>query len=265
MTTLESTSPASGSLRSQVLDPLVYSSIWMASAAACLAFAAGKAMDLPFSTRAGSLIFCGILLVYNLDRLQDLERDRVTSPRRSAFIAHYRRPLWGLVLFSALGASLLLLQAPRTVQIIAVAVLLLGFAHRRIKRLAYFKELYLSAAWLLGILGLPAHYAGGAQNLWQCAWILGPALLANDMAASLRDAEGITKKIGCGPALQLSRLIALVGVGFGFFAAESVQPLTAVPTLTALALFGYRPGEAYGFLAIDGALFAGALIALGLS
>ena len=91
--------PDPGSLRSHVLDPLVYSSIWMASAAACLAFAAGKAMELPFPTRAGGLIFCGILLVYNLDRLRDLERDRLTSPRRSAFIARYRRLLWGLVLF----------------------------------------------------------------------------------------------------------------------------------------------------------------------
>ncbi len=256
--------PDPGSLRSHVLDPLVYSSIWMASAAACLAFAAGKAMELPLPTRAGGLIFCGILLVYNLDRLRDLERDRLTSPRRSEFIARYRRLLWGLVLFSALGASLLLLEAPRTVQLIAVAVLLLGFAHRRIKRFAYFKELYLSAAWLVGILGLPASYATGAHHLAQCAWVLGPALLANDMAASIRDSEGISKKIGCAPALQLSRLIALVGVGVGFFAAESVQPLTAVPGLTALALFNYRPGEAYGFLAVDGALFAGALIALAL-
>ncbi len=221
-------------------------------------------MGLPFPTRAGGLVFCGILLVYNLDRLRDLERDRLTSPRRSAFIERCRKLLWILVLFSALGASLLLLNAPWRVQLIAVAVLLLGFAHRRIKRLAYFKELYLSAAWLLGILGLPASYATGAQHLSQCAWVLGPALLANDMAASLRDSEGITKRIGCGPTLQWSRVIALLGVGVGVFATESVQPLTAVPALTALALFSYRPGEAYGFLAVDGALFAGALIALAL-
>jgi hypothetical protein len=60
-------------------------------------------------------------------------------------------------------------------------------------------------------------------------------------------------------------LIALLGVGVGFFSAESVQPLMAVPALTALALFSYRPGEVYGFLAVDGALFVGALIALVLS
>ncbi|MBW2712413.1 MAG: hypothetical protein JRC77_01540 [Deltaproteobacteria bacterium] len=258
-------------LRSHLLDPLVYSSIWMASAAACLTFAAGKAMGLPFPTHAGTLTFCGILLVYNLDRLRDLDRDRATSPRRSAFIEHYRKQLWGLTVASAVGASLLLLQAPRAVQLIAVGVLLLGFAHRRIKRLAYFKELYLTAAWLAGILGLPANYttsttsATGAQHLAYCACVLGPALLANDMAASIRDAEGITKKIGCGVTLQLSRAIALIAVGFGIFAPESVQPLTAVPALTALALLGYRPGETYGFLAVDGALFAGALMALALS
>lgn len=234
----------------------------MASAAACLTLAAGRAMELPFPIRSGLLIFCGICLVYNLDRLRDLERDRATSPRRSAFITRHYRGLWALTFSSAFIAALLLLRAPRAVQGIAVAVLLLGFTHRRIKGLAYFKEFYLTVAWLAGILGLPANYHGNAQHLWQCAFVLGPALLANDMAASIRDKEGLTQTMGSRTTLQVSRAVALLGVGVGLCAVESVQPLTAVPALTALALWGYRPGETYGFLAVDGALFAGGLIAL---
>ena len=105
----------------------------------------------------------------------------------------------------------------------------------------------------------PFSQAGSAAGFWAAAKAFFSLRLSPHLAP--------TAWYSARAALRRSaaRLIALVGVGVGFFAAESVQPLAAVPGLTALALFSYRPGEAYGFLAVDGALFAGALIALALS
>jgi len=138
--------------RRRLIDPLLFSSVWMALAAGALTIAASGAMQIPVSPAAPGLVFFGILLVYNLDRLRDVERDRATSPERSRFIASHRRGLWALTVSSAAGASCILLTAPTRVWIIALGALGLGFGHRRLKQLPYLKESYLTAAWLAGIV-----------------------------------------------------------------------------------------------------------------
>ncbi len=247
--------------RRRLIDPLLFSSVWMALAASALTLAASGAMLIPVSLAAPGLVFFGILLVYNLDRLRDVERDRATSPERSHFIESHRRALWALTVSSALGASCILWTAPPRVWVIALGTLGLGFGHRRLKELPYLKESYLTVAWLAGIVGLPLAFQGdGANPLWTLA-ALAPPLLANDLGASARDREGLALILGPARALGLGKGLALVGIGVCLVAPAPVRPLVVVSFATGASLFAFRPSELYGFLVIDGALLLGGVAA----
>ncbi len=251
--------------RSRFIDPLLFSSVWMALAAAALSLAASRAMRIDTEPAPVGLVFFGILLVYNLDRLRDVERDRGTSPARSTFIETHRSALWALSSASAFCAGLILLGAGVKVWIISLLVLMLGFAHRRLKRFRYLKEGYLTIAWLLGIVGLPLAFAGGgAHPIWTAA-ALAPALLANDLGASARDREGLASELGAKGTLALGQSLSLLGIGVSLLAPAPVRPLAAVSLMTGLSLLAYRPGELYGFLVVDGALLFGAILALVIS
>ena len=63
-----------------LLDAVVFSSLWLALTAAALLVAASGALGATADPRAVGLAFFGTLVIYNLDRLRDLERDRATSP-----------------------------------------------------------------------------------------------------------------------------------------------------------------------------------------
>ncbi len=256
----EQSGPTLGTWRHRLIDPLLFSSLWMALAAGVLTLASAASMDVSGAAAPG-LVFFGILLVYNLDRLRDVERDRATSPERSRFIENHRSALWAITVCSAAGASVILWTAPVRVWMIALVVLGLGFGHRRFKHLPYLKESYLTMAWLAGIVGLPLAFHGGGSNPVWTLVALAPPLLANDLAASARDREGLALNLGAPRALALARGLALLGIGACLLAPTPVRPLLAVSLAMGMSLVSPRPGEHYGFAVVDGALLAGGLVA----
>ena len=52
-----------------------------------------------------ALAAAGTLVVYNVDRLRDLEKDRLTAPARSAFVERWRGPLLALTAAAAVAAT----------------------------------------------------------------------------------------------------------------------------------------------------------------
>jgi 4-hydroxybenzoate polyprenyltransferase len=250
-----------------LLDALVFSSLWVAVAAAVLAAAASVALGGTPAVEVVGLAFTGTLAVYGIDRLRDLERDRATTPARSAFVEGHRRALIGLAVAATVAAiGCVVALGGRPLEIGAL-VGVVGLLHRRLKRVAFLKGIYVAAAWTAVTVGLPAaaarRPAGPADVGWAAA-ILGLALLGNAIASNVRDGEAAAALIGARTALRVARASALAGVAIGLLAPPAFRPLAAVPVVVLLALAAFRADERYGLVVVDGALVAGGLLALAL-
>lgn len=247
------------------LDALFFSGLWVAIAAGALTAAAATGFGTSAQPAAIVLAVAGTFTVYGVDRLRDLDRDAATSPLRTAFVVRHRRVLaatTGVTALVALGATRAL-GGPAMAMVAFAGGF--GLLHRRFKGVAFFKAGYVTAAWLAVTVGLPAATAAPPPRLEQVAWvcgILGPALFANAVAFSARDAEAAAARLGERIALRLALAIAVSGVVVGILAPAPARTLTAVPFATAIALAGFRRDERYVHGIVDGTLIAGAVLAL---
>lgn len=246
----------------RALDVAVHSSVWVAAAAAALTASASLALGAPPRLDLLLLAFAGTLVVYNVDRLRDLPRDRETTPRRSAFVARHARAL--AVLAGAAGAVALAaaLHAGPGVVALAAAVAALGLAHRRLKRVPFGKASYISLAWTAVVVGMPLATGAPAREAAPVALPLFLALFANAIASSVRDVEGAARRLGPLRALRISRCMAALGLAVCLVPGAAPAGLAPVPLLTWLALLGFQPGERFGLVVLDGALWLGALLAI---
>ena len=229
------------------LDAWLWSSAWLALAAGALTAAASRALGVSPGPALLALACGGTLAVYVIDRVRDQSRDRVTAPARAAFVARHRRALLAL--------------GPRPLALAAL-VGALGFAHRRLKRFAPVKPVYLTFAWTAVPVGIPAAVDPAAQHLGWVAAIVGATVLANVMLSNLRDREGLAAHYGARRTRRAAGVALLAGLGAAWLGPAAVRPLAALPVAIGAALLGFRPTERYGALFVDGALLAGALLAL---
>jgi hypothetical protein len=248
-----------------MLDVLAFSSLWVAAAAAALAAACSLAMGIPVSGAAVGLAFAGTLVVYNVDRLRDLDADRTTAPDRSAFIAAHGGGLALLTVASALASLTFALAAGPRAFAVLVPILGLGLLHRRLKQLGFGKSAYLATAWIGVVVGVPALIDPAATQVEWTLGITAPALFANAIASNIRDVEVVAARFGSRPALTVAQAFAVLGVAIAATAPVPARSLMAVPVTTLLALLLFRPGERYGLLIVDGALLAGAIVAGGVA
>jgi hypothetical protein len=255
------------------VDPLLFSSLWAACVAASLVLAASLAMELPPSMAVIGLAASGTLVVYNVDRLRDLERDRKTSPLRSAFVERNRPILSGLVGAAALLSLLLALGMGPRVWLLCAAGLAVGLLHRRLKGVLALKTLYVSAVWVGVVVGLPALAPSGeseAGRALHVGWVLaslGCALGANLIASNHgKPGEGIEDAPPAAPARpHLALVLSIVGAGIATLGPSVVRPLAWVGIAEALSIWAYRCDERYGLLVLDGALLAGAIFSISLT
>ena len=244
-----------------LVDAFAFSSLLPAAIAYSLSWVASLALIAPNGWHSAALAGCGAFIVYNLDRLRDTDRDRKTSPDRTAFVERYRRLLTGLVGIVSVVFASLVMTAPLEVIGIILPCGLLGLLHRRLKRAAAIKALYVSLAWVGVCIGIPWLSAGRPQaGCWAAAIVL-PILAANLISSDLRDNE--TQFFHGRPALVLRSALCLAAFGV-LLAVAAPPPLTAfawIGLAEAAAILGFRPGERYGMIFIDGALWAGSGIA----
>jgi hypothetical protein len=244
------------------LDAWLWSSAWLGLAAAALTAAAIRALGLAPAPALIGLALGGTLAVYVIDRVRDLPRDRVTAPERAAFVTRHRGALLAL---AGLGAGVAgfasFALGPRSL-VLAAAVGALGLAHRRLKRFAAAKPVYLTFAWTAVPVGLPAASDPAAAHVGWVAAIVGATVLANVVLSNLRDREALAGRLGARRALPLAGASALAGLAAALLGPAPVRPLAALPLAMAAAVLGFRPTERYGALCVDGALLAGALLAL---
>ncbi len=237
----------------KILQTLAFSSLWVAAAACALCAAAGRAMAIEVAPAVMGLVFAGTLVVYNVDRLRDLERDRASAPLRTAFVERHELVLT-LVCWVGAGVAVFCGLAVGAMAVLAlVPVGLLGFFHRRAKRYSALKAAYITLAWLMVVVAFPAVAAAEAHSPAAVAWVLGLGLLANALASNV-DAPGSR-------GLALARGVAVLGVLSAFLAPAGVWPLASVPLAVAWALVRFEPEERHRLIVLDGALLWGGLAA----
>ena len=247
------------------LDALVFSNLWMAAAAGALVAATSRAMGAAILPEAVGLAFSGTLVVYNVDRLRDLHRDRQASPDRSAFITEREVPLIALSGAAAAASLYFGVRAGWPAAVTLLPVLGVGLFHRRLKRFENAKILYIAASWTCVGFGLPAVLAAEPKNLHWVGAIAAATMVANVIAFNVRDSRERVERVRRRSALQVARACAAIGVALGALAPSPTDALIAIPLATLVALAGYRPTERFGPLFVDGALLVGSLIAVALA
>lgn len=246
---------------SEALEGVAFSGVWVALAATGLCAAAARSMFITASPALLGMVFTGTFVVYNVDRLRDLPRDRRTTPRRSAFVARHEQRLLAACWLAALVAGLCALElGPRPV-VTLLPVLGLGLLHRRVKHLAFAKAAYITAAWLLVVVVFPAVAAAQALHPGWAALVIGPGLYANAIASNVRDAEGGAHRLGARRSLLAARGVAALGLAAAAVAPGAIVALGWVPLAVLAALLRFRADERYGLVVVDGALLVGAVAA----
>ena len=174
---------------SALLDALAFTSLWTAAVAGALCVAASLAMGLVPSFAVLGTAVSGTLVIYNIDRLRDLDRDLVTSPARSAFISRNIGAITLLTVVSAAVACACALSVGVRAIVLLIPALLLGLFHRRLKGFTFAKPAYITTAWVLVIVGLPAIVAP-ADHIVPVTAVLALSIAANVIASNVRDGTG---------------------------------------------------------------------------
>jgi hypothetical protein len=244
-------------------EACAYTSCVATAVGASLSLAASRMLDAPQSLRWAFLAAAGTFIIYNLDRLRDVERDHSTSPLRTAFVMRNRRSLYACVGLASIGFGVVLLSSPPRIILLCTAIGLVGLFHRRAKNAAATKTAYVSIAWVASCVGMPwlASHREGDLALWVAGVIL-TTLVANLMASNLRDGEAGAIRGRTAPILWGARAMTLFGIGIAFAAPERGYALAWIPACQALPLALFLPTERFGHLAVDGALLLGALATL---
>jgi hypothetical protein len=246
----------------QLVEGLVASSVWVALAAAALLAASARALGLAPDGVLIALAFFGTLVVYTVDRIRDLGRDQATAPRRTAFVERHGPELTALAIASAGVAVVLAGVAGLHAVAVAAVVLALGLAHRRLKRRIWAKPLYLTLSWTAVTVGLPWTSDPGARHAAPVTAVVSMTILANVILSNLKDGEGAAARLGRRHALGVAAAVLAGALAVALLSAPPVHRLTWLPVSMGLAVAGFRPGERYGGIVVDGALLAGALLAL---
>ncbi|MBW2385632.1 MAG: hypothetical protein JRG92_18530 [Deltaproteobacteria bacterium] len=252
---------------SRLLDVVAFSGALPAVVAAALAAATGTVLvpdsqSGALATVAG-LAAAGTLVIYSVDRLRDLERDRETAPGRTHFVQTHRRYVLAATVAGAAACVPLALRMPPGVWALCAGVLTLGLWHRRLKGRAPWKVLYVAAAWLGVVVGLPVVAGGGAalRPLAAVLAALGVTIAANLLASDLRE-HSLTRARQ--RDLAIARALAIAGTLFCLLDRRT-WALIPIPLFEALSLLGFRTSERYGLVVVDGALLVGAGLSLGVA
>jgi len=244
------------------LDAIAFSSGLPALIAASLSLVASQLMNAPSAPRWAALAAVGSFIVYTLDRLRDVERDRATSPQRTAFVERNRGRLAAAVAMAALAGAAILVFSPLRVSLLCAAVGAVGLLHRRLKTIAVAKTLYVSLAWTAACVGLPRLAVDTAPGAPWIAAVLLTTITANLIASNLRDGENQILRGRPGRVLWIARASALIALLTALAAPAPLGALAWIPLAELGALAAYRASERYGHLAVDGALLVGALASL---
>ena len=225
-------------------DPLCYDPLPIGGIAVALLLGTYALLGIPSSASLLLAGFCGVALVYGLDRgIVSAPEDAINHPARRRWVEAHRRWLWGetaVLLFG--GAAALSYLELETVLGAAIGAALAGLhllpAGRRgrwLKTIGLGKPIVVAGAWTLGATVLPVIEAGQPVTVevaglagYRMCFVLPNVLLADwgdrrgDAAAGLRP----WTEAGTGRQLRwVATTVLLVGAGLAL--GLSLTPIPA--------------------------------------
>lgn len=215
-------------------------------------------MDAPDARSWAFLTASGTFIIYNLDRLRDVARDRSTSPLRTSFVLRNQRRLCVAVGIASIGFAIKLLTVPLPVSLLCLAVGLIGLLHRRLKVVPALKTVYVSIAWVIACVGMPWLASGQPDVGAWLAGILLASLTANLIASNLPNDEARAVDGSAFSTIWLARAMTVLAIGIAFAAPTPLIALVWIPLCETLALARFDNSERYRLVAVDGALLVGA-------
>jgi len=247
----------------RMLEGLAFSSALAAGIGGMLSLVSSRILESSSPASSALLAAAGTFIIYNLDRLRDVEQDRSTSPRRTDYVSRNRLPLGVSIGIVALAFTATWWQASPAIKILCLAIGIVGMLHRRLKGIAVLKTIYVSGAWVAACVGIPwlsaeLGFDGSRVATW-LAGILFSSLAANLIASNLRDDEAALIRGSSRATLWFARVVLVAAIGLALAAPSRLAPLVWIPLFEGLALVAYRPTERYGHLVVDGAIGVGAL------
>jgi len=209
-----------------------------------------------------ALVFGGTAVVYGLDRIRDVDRDRSKWPERSAFAARHSGALKGMVALAALLSVAAAASQPPVVWVLCGGVGAVGLAHRRLKQRGSWKLVYLTLAWWTVTVGLPwLRVRGDVAPATALPVALSSACaLAANMLASNETAAPMRAST----ARRVAMVLAALGVVAAAAAPGRAAAMACIPAAQLAAVSLRRTRERERLWWLDGSLGLGALAALAL-
>ena len=274
---------------------LVFSNLFIALCAAAFTHASYLLLGAdPHVSPLLALVFCGTLIVYNLDRLSSAaEEDAVDATPRHRWVDAHRRLLWSVAGLAAIGAFATLWWIPRTIlwALVPLGVVALGYSlpviwsdsgPYRLKDIAGLKIFLITIVWSGATAFLPAVELFDDPFRPDVAWLIAERALfifAITLPFDIRDMERdrqssiwtIPLAIGVDRTRQLALVTmaafaGCVALHYGLEVSAPTVPLLASAAVTTALLWRAgreKHGEMYyvgwldGMMIVQWALVAG--------
>ena len=202
------------------------------------------------------LIFCGTLVIYNLDHLKDIESDKTTNPKRVKFISGNKFLIYSIIGISfALSVSAVYFLGTHLVPLI-ILPFLFGLFHRIIKNSPAFSAVYITLSWLMITVYLPAYLTGKPGKIIFLSIIIGILLFFNAYTSSLRQKYYAPQYVRYMMYLSLPILLLLIIIRGNYLG------LIPLSFFTTMALTNYIEDENYESIFLDGLQLSGAVLSI---
>jgi len=240
----------------RLIEVLAYTGIIAAMLAVSIAIFTFLFLDSGINYILLVLIFCGTLVIYNLDHLKDINSDRTTNPLRVNFIIKNKRLIYlitGLSMFLSILAVYYL--GIKLIPIIVVPFFL-GLIHRIIKNSPLVSAIYITLSWLMITVYLPAFLTDNPKEIIILSIVVGIFLFCNAYASSIRQkfyAKKYARYLLYLSLLNLLIIIVLRGSYIGILPAS---------IFTTMALTNYMDDENYELILLDGMQLLGTVLSI---
>ncbi len=257
--------------RYNIVQFLVHSNLFLALAAASVAFTTMVLARLPLQFEPVLISFSIVFFMYNVNRFTDIEEDEVNTPRRASFVRKYGEVflvLSTLIYIASLGLAW---GHSLTALLLTIGNIGLGLAYSvlRLKEIFFLKNFIVGLGW--GILPLIAgSYSGAATSLpiLFLAAFFTVSYFRSTMIFDIKDIEGDLKEgvktipntLGFDTTVKLSYVIdsLLIATELALIAAGYLNPQFLILIPFHLYIFGYLKildrdsGKPLYYLIVDG-------------
>ena len=174
---------------------LLKSNIFIAIGASCVAYITLFLLNLPVNYVVLAAVFFESLLVYNINRLTDIDEDKINVPERMAFINRYTKPILAMSALFYIYYASIVFSVNTTAFFILIFQTLAAIAYSifRIKKYFFIKNALVAFTWGTTVLFAGSYYGVFNISLAAIFAIIAFEFFVNNTIFDIKDMEGDRK------------------------------------------------------------------------